>query len=539
VIREFGKLGQGPFDLLVIGGGIYGSWIAYDAAQRGLKVALVERRDWASGTSSASSKLIHGGLRYLEQRRFGLVRKTLKERELLLQLGPHRVRPIRFLVPIYDDSRVSRFTLRLGLWAYDVLAGRRMRMQGHRYHSRRDLLHICPPLGEKGLKGGFSYPDCQTDDARFVVELVDGAAGLGATVVNRAAATELLVEDSAVVGARVEDTESGEAILVRAGMTANCAGPWCGELVRTARPSAPPLARLSKGVHLVMPALPGEDGLLLLTRRHGGVIFLIPWYGRTLVGTTDTDFQGDPDRLGVEPEELSYLLAEANRVLNGSPWTESDVIGAFAGLRALPVTRDSSSSAVSRELVVEEPLPNLLTPVGGKYTSARADAAGLVDQVTRRLDRGRASTLTGARPMPWAPIRRWASWSRAVTARGLELGLDEAVLDSCRKRYGTSITRVFELIEERPELAARIVPEAPFCLAEIVNAVRHEMARSLEDALRRRIPLSLVARPARVTLLQAADLMGPDLGWSDARKHEEVAALLRGPGHRAAGGRTD
>jgi glycerol-3-phosphate dehydrogenase len=527
VIRDFEKLDQGPFDLLVIGGGIYGAWIAYDAALRGLKVALVERQDWASGTSSASSKLIHGGLRYLEQRRFGLVRKTLKERELLLRLAPHRVHPLRFLVPIHDGTRVGRLRLRLGLWTYDLLAGRRMRMQGHRYHGRRELLRTHSFLDRAGLRGGFSYPDCQTDDARFVVELVDGAAELGAIVVNRAAATELLLERSAVAGARVEDLESGGSVRVRARVTANCAGPWCDHLVRSARSGVPPLARLSKGVHLVMPALPGAEGLLLLTRSHGGVVFLIPWYGKTLVGTTDTDFSGDPAQLAVEPDEVSYLLGEANRVLAGSPWSRQDVIGRFAGLRALPVTRESRSSAVSRELAVEEPLPNLLTPVGGKYTSARADAAGVVDRIAARLDRGHGSTLTAARPFPWAPPGRRNSWSSAVTARGLELGLDEAVVTSCRTRHGTSIHRIFSLIEQRPDLAARIVPEAPFCRAEVVNAVRHEMARSLEDVLRRRIPLLLVSRPTRETLLETADLAGAHLGWSGERKQAEVAAVLR------------
>jgi glycerol-3-phosphate dehydrogenase len=403
-------------------------------------------------------------------------------------------------------------------------------MQGHRSHGRSELLRTHAFLGPEGLKGGFSYPDGLTDDARFVVELVEGAAAAGAVVLNRAVATELLVENSAVSGARVQDVESGESILVRAEMTANCAGPWCGELLKSALPSAPPLARLSKGVHLVMPALPGEDGLLLLTRRHGGVIFLIPWYGRTLLGTTDTDFHGDPDRLDVEQAESSYLLEEANRILRGAPWSRSDVIGAFAGLRALPVTGESSSSAVSRELVVREPL----TPVGGKYTSARADAAGVVDRVTAKLARGHGPTQTDRRPFPWAPARDWDSWTRSMTASGRKLGLDEATVTSCRLRYGTSIDRIFELVEGRPELAERIVPDAPFCLAEIVNAARHEMARGLEDALRRRIPLLLVSRPTDATLLRAAELMASCLGWPDARVREEVAAVSRDPGASTA-----
>jgi glycerol-3-phosphate dehydrogenase len=530
VNREFQRLAESPFDLLVIGGGIYGAWAAYDAALRGMRVALVERHDWAAGTSSASTKLIHGGLRYLEHREFKLVRKTLAERGLLMKLGPHRVRPLRILLPIYTDTRVGRRRLRLGLWLYDWLAGRRRVIEKHRKLSRRRTRFSYRFLNASGLVCGFTFSDCQTDDARFVLELVDGVVQAGAVAVNRARATRLLVQHDSVVGAHIEDVETGKSIEVLAKLTLNCAGPWGQKLVETHRPVARPLARLSKGAHLVLPELPTSDGVLLFTRSHGGVVFMLPWQGRTLLGTTDTEFQGDPDRLRVESSELTYLLAQANHVLGASTWQERDVISAFAGLRVLPVTEDGSTAAVSRELAIEEPLPNLLTPIGGKYTSARADAESLIDIATDRLGERHRRGVTSVRPLPWAPAGRYRRWLRRSVTRGLELGLDEATVEACQMRYGNRIARIFDLVSEQPALAGRLHPDVPFCLAEVVHAVKYEMARSLEDVVRRRVPLLLLARPTQVELLQAADLMGPFLDWSDRRKHDEVAAVFRKPG---------
>lgn len=529
MIRDFGRLADDSFDLLVVGGGIFGAWVAYDASLRGMKVAVIERDDWAAGTSSASSKLIHGGLRYLEQARFGLVRKALLERGRLFRLGPHRIRPVRFLLPIYDDTRVAAWKLRLGLWAYDRLAGRNRQVETSRRLDAEGVRREYPFLARSGLKSGFTYCDAQTDDARLTLELVDGAVANGAVALNRARATELLVLGSAVAGARVEDTETGEAVRVRAAVTANCAGPWGQSLVETALPSSSKLVRCSKGVHLVLPPLPSTDGLLLLTRRHGGVVFMIPWYGKTLVGTTDTDFTGNPDRLRLESDEIEYLLEQANGVVDGAAWTERDVISGFAGLRALPVTPDGSPSSVSRELAIEEPLSSLVMPVGGKITSARIDAARVVDRIADRLGRSVAPCTTGLRPFPWSPAEPYRRWLRATLAQGLELGLDEETVESCQQRYGVRVTHLFKLVADAPELARRIDAEIPGCLAEALFAVKHEMAMSLEDVVRRRMPLALVARTSQVDLFRVADLIGSLLGWTDERKHDEVATVFRQP----------
>jgi glycerol-3-phosphate dehydrogenase len=524
--RDFSKLGESDFDLLVIGGGIYGAWVGYDAALRGLKVAIVEKNDWAAGTSSASSKLIHGGLRYLEHFRFGLVRKSLLERRLLHKLGPHRVRPLRFVIPIYSDARVGRFRLRIGLSIYDRLAGRHDRFAKHRSLSSSELVQELAFLNPRDLKGALTYSDGETDDSRLTLEVVQGAMQAGAVAVNRARAVELHIDGSTVVGARVEDVESGEAVDIRASVTANCAGAWSSRLVESARPSAAPPLTLSKGIHLVLPPLPVDDAFLLISRRHGGVVFLIPWYGRTLLGTTDTEFEGDPDRLSVDRASVAYLLAQANQVLKDLHWRESDVISSFAGLRTLP-SRGRRSSEVTRELTIEEPLRNLLLRAGGKLTSARADAALVVDRAVERAGMRRIPCSTGKRPLPWSPPGSFQEWLRETLIQGLDLGLDEVTIGNCQMRYGTTIDRLYRIVADEPDLSARIVPEAPFCLAEIVHAARHEMALGVEDALRRRIPLMLLTRLPREVIQHAATLMGVALGWSERRLQDEMTLALR------------
>jgi glycerol-3-phosphate dehydrogenase len=525
VKRDFSRLAEGPFELLVIGGGIYGCWAAYDAALRGLKTAVIEKEDWASATSSASSKLIHGGLRYLERFQVGLVRKSLAERKLLTRLGPHRVHPLRFVLPIYRDTRVGRFRMRAGLWLYDLLAGSDQPVAPHRYYARDSLLALHPHLEPAGLRGGFTYGDCGTDDARMALEVVDGALDAGAVAVNRACATELLLENDRAVGARVVDVETNETVEVRADAVLNCAGPWGAELVHRSRPRAVPPVRRTKGVHLVMPALPSDDGVLIITH-DGRVVFLIPWEGRTLLGTTDTDYNGDPDLVAVKSGDVDYLLGMANSILLDSPWGREDVIGAFAGLRTLS-GGSASPSALSRELVVSEPIPGLVTPIGGKYTSSRTDSVRLVDRVAKKLDQSWLPRATHERPFPWAPPGDLAVWRRDTLTRGYELGLDEPTVTACQRRYGSRVEELFALVAERPELALPFVPDAPVCAGELVHAARCEMARTLEDVVRRRIPLVLVSRMQGDAPRRAAELVGAELGWKPARIAAETAEVER------------
>jgi len=290
-----------------------------------------------------------------------------------------------------------------------------------------------------------------------------------------------------------------------------------------------PSVRLVRGVHLVMPALPVDEALLLSSNDDKRVVFLIPWYGRTLLGTTDTDFAGDPGQVRVEPDDVEYLLGRANRVLGGSPWHASDIVGEFAGLRTLPRTHDLSPTAVSREWTLSEPRKGLLASVGGKFTSARADAAAIVNRALRRMGRDPVPCPTVDRPFPWCPPAPFDAWMVDVTDRGRALGLDDETANHCALRYGLNVDRLFEQIVNEPQLARRIVSDAPFCMAEIVHSVAGEMALDLDDILRRRIPLSILDRLPETTVREVAEIAGHLLGWSKEQCAAEVESLVSHP----------
>lgn len=520
--REFSRLGDGRFDLLVVGGGIYGAWSAYDAALRGLRVALVERDDWGAGTSSASSKLVHGGLRYLEHFWVLLVRKTLRERRRLAMLGPHRVRPLRFVLPIRRGDRYGALRLSAGLTLYDALAPDAQTAGRHGRLSRDEVLARCPFLASDDLASGFEFGDCTTDDARLTLEVVAGALAAGAIAVNHAQAVRWLGSGRRVEGAAVVDRASGSTAEVRASLVLDATGPWIDR--PSERAASLPLARLSKGVHLVLPGLPGERAVFLWSRSDGRPIFLIPWYGRTLLGTTDTEHHGDPGDARVEEEDVRYLLSEANRAL-ATRFADSDILGAFAGLRALRNLPARSPSAISREWSLEAPFEGLLVSVGGKLTSARADAARAIDRVLLLLGRKPLRSPTEERAFPWRPEMALAPWLEEQGARGTRLGLDAGSALAAAYRYGTTLPALHELLRARPALAARIDPELPFAWVEIVHAARNEMALGLEDILRRRVPLLPLARWNEARLAAAADLAAETLGWDGGRRETELHAL--------------
>lgn len=519
--RAFERLDERSHDLLVIGGGVYGAWVAYDAVLRGLKVALVEREDWGSGTSQSSSKLIHGGLRYLEYGQLGLVRKTLAERRLLLRLAPHRVRPLRFILPIYRRSRRGRWMIGLGLRLYDFLAGPQSGGRHHRL-DEKELFDKFSFINNADLVGGFTYGDAQTDDARFTLEIAAGAARAGARVVNHAEALELKFTDGRVTGAVVRDRETDRTIDLKATVTVLATGPWNSELLGAAAQPIDPGLRLAKGVHLVMPALPARRGVLVLTRKRGRVTFLLPWYGRTLLGTTDTEYRGDPAKATVESAEVEQLLGQANSVLNGVHWKRADIISAFAGVRALPAGRKRhKTSSISREFQFREPVDGLLVPIGGKFTSARLDSIPLVDRVEKILGHTPRPSQTGERPFPWRP-EHYGRWRSESLSEAMSIGLDEEVAQTAGQRYGKRLDRLLTIIRENPELANRIVPDLPFVWGEIPLAIAHEMALRLDDVVRRRIPLGLLARLEDGTMEAIARMMQGLLGWSDSRVEEEL-----------------
>ncbi len=522
--RDFSAL-SGQFDLLVIGGGVYGAWIAQDAALRGLSVALVEQTDWGCGTSQSSSKLIHGGLRYLEHLKIGPVRRSLEERRRLTRLAPHRVYPLRFVVPLFRGDRVGKLRMEAGLWFYDKLAGADQPVARHTVMNRRETLERYGFLKPEGLKYGFTYGDCGTDDARFTLEVVAGAMAAGAVCVNHAQVVSLLDEDNRVAGAQVSDGLHGhDDIAVRARVTINAAGPWAAWLPGM-NDEAAELCRLVKGVHLVLPALPTDDALLLTAKRDGRVFFAIPWYGRTLLGTTDTDYSGDPSRVAVDADDVEYLLTEANQSL-GVGWTEADIVGRYAGVRTLRSANASAPQDATREWSLETPAPGLLMPVGGKFTSARAEAALTVARACDELGRPAGRCPTKRQPFAWAYPGIFEDGCRQAMTAGVAQGLDEQ--NACRValRFGTRSSELHKLLAESPELARRLVDDLPFCRGEVVFAARNEMAFSLDDILRRRIPLALLTHLTESLVTDAAELAGAELGWSEARRQQEATDLL-------------
>lgn len=495
--------GDAEFDLLVVGGGIYGAWTAYDAARRGLRVALVEATDWGAGTSSASSKLIHGGLRYLENFEFSLVRHALIERRILAQLAPHLVRPLNFVLPLWQGARVGPARMSAGLMLYDRLAWGWQPVQRHRRYRARRLLSRYPFLAGDGLRGGFRYGDCQEDDARLVAVVVAAAQAAGAVCVNHVRAERLLEQEQRVIGARLHDQESGASFDVRAACTVAAVGPWLRELAGT---DTPPV-RLVKGTHLVMPRIPNcNSAFLLNSPQDGRVFFVIPYYNRTLVGTTEVAVNAPDDDLPSE-REVRYLLSSVQAWMPGLGWHEEQVINRFSGIRTLHDADASTLSGISREFDVQAPRTGLLLPIGGKYTTARHDASLVVDRAMRALGQDvRCDTARGR--LPGAPNSTQNEHWHAEAAAALErAGLDAACATQAAQRHGTRSSVLCERLRDDPRLAARIVPDCPFAMVEARVAIDDEMARSVEDVLRRRLPVALLSTHTDVAEARVAELL--------------------------------
>jgi glycerol-3-phosphate dehydrogenase len=490
LVRNVAALQQRRFDLLVIGGGIYGAWTAYDAALRGLSVALIEKNDWGSGTSSSSSKLIHGGLRYLEHYEFGLVRHSLKERRTLSRIAPHLVRPLNFILPVWEGPRANMLMLSAGLTLYDLLAAGGQPVPRHRRYNRAELLAEYPYIDPERLLGGFRYGDCQEDDARMTLTVVAAAQSAGAVVANRVTAEAFLDDDNnGVRGARAYDSVGDSRFDLDAHAVVNAAGPWATQLMGAHAPKV----KMIKGTHLIMPAIAGQREAFLLTATDGRVFFVIPWYGRTLVGTTEQEIT-DPAQAKPTSDEISYLIAGVRNGLPGLGWSEKDLIGCFSGARTLQDENTGDLSAVSREFAIVEPRPRLIMPIGGKYTTSRCDAVDIVDRVYKALKRKAPPSKTHKHPLPGAPPKAFEQW-QAETMKTLgSFGIDAESTQWLTLRHGTRVERIVELLRESPEWRARIHPEVPFIQAEVILAARDEMTGSTDDIARRRLPLSLLVK---------------------------------------------
>ncbi len=517
------------FDVLVCGGGVYGAWTAYDAALRGLSVALVDQGDWAQATSSASSKLVHGGLRYLEQFEFGLVRKTLAEREMLMHVAPHRVWPLNFSVPVYTHSRVGLWRLKLGLMMYDFLATGHRAVKRHRYFNPSCFSKCFPAVNDDALKGGFTYTDAQTDDARLVLELVYGAIDAGAVCVNYCKLTDVLTADQQTKGAKVQDVLTADTHEVHARQIVYTTGHWIA-----ADSQRPNDCLLTRGIHLMMPRLKLDPALLLTAQSDGRVFFVIPWYGVTLLGTTDTPCQDVCDGVVVEQAEVDYLLDAVNDYLR-IPWTHDDIIGRFSGVRVLKqaAAEDSiaSPSSVSRDWILETASNGVHYSIGGKLTSARQDAAQIVDRVCTALD-ARVPCATHNQFLPWSPQYSeddqmfqddFSGWSQVMQVRATQLGVDAESALWLIRRHGSKATTMLNSIEQHPTWANRIMPTLPLIDADLIHCATHEMTVHLDDLLRRRLPLLILAKLTVTELRDIAEKVSAVLSWDASKLQREVA----------------
>jgi glycerol-3-phosphate dehydrogenase len=520
-------MGSRQFDVVVIGGGVVGAGVALDAATRGLTVALVEARDWASGTSSRSSKLIHGGLRYLEMLDFGLVHEALRERGLILErLAPHLARPVSFLYPL--KHRVwERPYVGAGVALYDVMARTSRHAAGlpmHRHLTRRQALRLAPSLRKDALVGAVQYYDAQLDDARHTLALVRTAAAYGARVANRARVVGFLREGERVVGVHVRDLEHGETIDVRAHQVVNATGVWTDETQAMVGHRGEFKVRSSKGVHLVVPRDRIQSSTGMIMRTETSVLLVIPWGRHWIIGTTDTDWTLDKAHPAASSRDIDYLLERANEVLS-RPLSREDVEGVYAGLRPLLAGENELTSQLSREHVVTHPVPGLVVVAGGKYTTYRVMAKDAVDEVARALDFRVADCCTDEVPLVGAEGYRAAWNARARTA--VRAGLHVARVEHLLGRYGSRIDEVLSLLEEDRELARPLSGAEDYLAAEVVYAAAYEGARHLDDVLARRTRISIEAFDRGVSsAAHVARLMAGVLGWSEQQQDREVEHYL-------------
>ena len=520
------SLATDNFDILIVGGGVTGVGAALDAASRGLKVALVESQDFASGTSSRSSKLIHGGLRYLEQYDFKLVREALHERELMVaSLAPHLVKPIGFLYPLHEKYR-ERTYVGAGLALYDVLRGFQRALPWHKHLSEKKIAEIAPSLRGDLINGAIKYFDAQVDDARHTLTIARTAARHGATIASRVECEELVRDGKRVVGAKVRDLVSGKRIKVSAKVTVMCAGVWSDQLHENFGIKPGYQVAMSKGAHIVLPkqVIKSDAGIILKTTE--SVLFIIPWADKWIIGTTDTPYKADRVSPVATKEDVEYIVDQANRVLQPKVKVE-EIIGVYAGLRPLVAnTANSKTTKLSREHIVDRPAPGFVSIAGGKYTTYRVMAKDVIDLAVNDLRRIVPESVTDKLPIIGAD--GFFALEQQSSQISEESGLTEAAVIHLLNRYGSHISELLTIIESDKKLAQPLADGLSYLKAEIIYAVTHEGAQSVDDVLSRRTRISFEAADGGESLATSvATLIAPVLGWDAATKKRSAAEYVK------------
>lgn len=526
--RNLERLPQETWDILVVGGGITGVSIARDAALRGFRTALLEKDDFASGTSSRSSRLAHGGIRYLQNMEFPLVFEALRERDILRRIAPHLVRPTPFIYPVYRGKEPPLWQLAAGMWLYDGLAlFRGFRL--HRLAGRTRLRAWEPILGQEGLQGGAEYYDAVVHDARLTLAVARAAHRAGAVLVNHAKVTSFLKEDGRVVGVRARAALEGQEVEARARVVVNATGVWGDALMQMDDPHAPRHLRPSKGIHLLVPRerLGHRRAIVFFSPRDGRILFLIPWGRFSIIGTTDTEYEGDLDRPYATADDVAYVLEAANAAFPEAALSERDIVSTWAGLRPLVFEGDASSTyRLSREHRIFVSPSGLITISGGKLTTAREMARQVVDVAEERLAKAGVYAAgpcrTHLEPLDPAPL---PELQRLADPRGrgrTEAGPAPELIEHLIGRYGSEYRDLLAWMTAEPHLAEPLVPGLPYRWAEVRFALEREMALTLSDLLIRRIPLIYEAPDQGMGIADAvARRMAEALGWEEGRIAEE------------------
>jgi glycerol-3-phosphate dehydrogenase len=516
-------LDGGSVDVLVVGGGVVGSGVALDAVTRGLSTALVEARDIASGTSSRSSKLIHGGLRYLEQMDFGLVREALGERELVLtRLAPHLVKPVSFLYPLTRYGW-ERAYVGAGLALYDAMGGSRS-LPRHRHLTRRGARALAPALRRDALVGGIRYYDAQCDDARYTLTLARTAAGYGATVRSSTEVVAFVREGGRITGAELRDTETGATCMVRTGVVVNATGVWTDDVQRLADSRGEFKVRASKGIHIVVPRDRISSGTGLILRTQTSVLFVIPWGDYWIIGTTDDDWNYDKAHPAASRVDIDYLLRHVNEVL-AVPLTREDISGVYAGLRPLLSGEYEETSQLSREHAISRSPRGMVSVAGGKYTTYRVMARDAVDAAVDDLGRHSPPCVTDHIRMLGAD--GYHALANQVESLADDLDLPRWRVDHLLNRYGAMLYDVLAPAVEDPTLLEPVTGAGLYLMAEVRYAATHEAALHLDDVLTRRTRISIETTHRGVESAQSvALLLASVLGWDDETVEREVFSYV-------------